>query len=71
MSDKWIGRFIVLIILLALPISIFSFAYPELSKADFSNYPYMPSLLAVLFILLVIGDVGGIILLVRGWMKET
>jgi len=53
-----------------LPFGIFGLVYPRLSDIDFSRYPYLPSLLAVVFILLVIADYASIVLLAIKWTQE-
>ena len=70
MADKFLTRILLLIIMIAIPFSLFAFAYPSLSTQDFSNYPYIPSLLAVTFVILAIGDVFGIIWLVIKWIRD-
>ncbi|MFC1964331.1 hypothetical protein ACFLV1_03010 [Chloroflexota bacterium] len=69
MLDKWTVRFILLFIMLMVPFGV-GFGILALSNIDFSNYSYIPALLAITFILVTIGDVVGIVLLILSWIKE-
>ena len=57
MLDKWVGRGLLLIVMLFVPFG-YGFGLLELMKSDLSNYRAVPALLGITYFIVLIGDIN-------------
>ncbi len=66
-----LAKFLLIIIMLIAPPSIFTLVMPTLSRVDFTNYPYLPSIIPLILLLIWVADWAGMVYLIRRWFVPS